>query len=122
MDFFEDRHRFRVSVQGGHMFSWLLNFQRSKVLILPRFKKPASALLAACFGLLIMTAPAIAQSTATLQGTVTDTSNAAVPAAKVVVHNQATGVDRTTQTDQSGSYLVPGLLPGLYTVTVTANG
>ncbi|HEV2304588.1 MAG TPA: TonB-dependent receptor [Candidatus Acidoferrales bacterium] len=66
--------------------------------------------------------PALAQSTATLQGTVTDTSNAAIPGAKVVVHNQSTGVERATQTDQSGSYLVPGLLPGLYTVTVSANG
>ena len=63
-----------------------------------------------------------AQSTATLQGAVTDTSNAAVPGAKVVVHNQNTGVDRTTQTDQSGAYLVSGLLPGTYQVTISANG
>jgi len=63
-----------------------------------------------------------AQSTATLQGAVTDTSNAAVPGAKVVVHNQNTGVDRTTQTDQSGGYLVSGLLPGVYQITISANG
>lgn len=63
-----------------------------------------------------------AQSTATLQGAVTDTSNAAVPGAKVVVHNQNTGVDRTTQTDQSGAYLVSGLLPGVYQVSISANG
>src|SRR6185437_13314602 len=63
-----------------------------------------------------------AQSTATLQGAVTDTSNAAVPGAKVVVHNQNTGVDRTTQTDESGAYLVSGLLPGVYRVEITASG
>ncbi|MGB6820915.1 MAG: carboxypeptidase-like regulatory domain-containing protein, partial [Candidatus Acidiferrales bacterium] len=63
-----------------------------------------------------------AQSTATLQGAVTDTSNAAVPGAKVVVHNQNTGVDRTTQTDESGAYLVSGLLPGVYRVQITASG
>ncbi|MGB7024148.1 MAG: carboxypeptidase-like regulatory domain-containing protein, partial [Candidatus Acidiferrales bacterium] len=63
-----------------------------------------------------------AQSTATLQGAVTDSSSAAVPGAKVVVLNQNTGVDRTTQTDQSGGYLVSGLLPGLYQVTISANG
>lgn len=63
-----------------------------------------------------------AQSTATLQGSVTDTSNAAVPNAKVVVHNQNTGVERTTQTDESGAYLVSGLLPGVYRVEITANG
>ncbi|MGH9823368.1 MAG: carboxypeptidase regulatory-like domain-containing protein, partial [Blastocatellia bacterium] len=65
---------------------------------------------------------ALAQSTATLQGAVTDTSNAAVPNAKVVVHNQNTGVDRTTQTDQAGSYLVSGLIPGLYQVEISAAG
>jgi hypothetical protein len=64
----------------------------------------------------------LAQSTATLQGTVTDTSNAAVPGAKVVIHNQDTGVERTTQTNQDGAYLVPGLLPGTYQITFSANG
>jgi hypothetical protein len=63
-----------------------------------------------------------AQSTATLQGSVTDTTNAAVPSATVVIHNESTGVETTTKTDQSGDYVVPGLLPGLYQVTVTANG
>lgn len=96
------------------MLSSLLRFRWSKNF--------ASALFTISVGLLIVAAPASAQSTATLQGTITDTSNAAVPNAKVVVHNQATGVERTTQTDQSGSYLVPGLLPGLYTVTVSASG
>lgn len=63
-----------------------------------------------------------AQSTATLQGSVTDTSNEAVPNATVTIHNQGTGVEVTTKTDQSGYYVMPGLLPGLYQVTVTANG
>lgn len=74
------------------------------------------------FASFALSLPALAQSTATLQGTVTDTSNAAVPGARVVVHNQATGVERTTQTDQSGAYLVSGLLPGVYNVTVSAGG
>ena len=65
---------------------------------------------------------ALAQSTATLQGTVTDTSHAVVPNAKIVVHNQNTGVDRTTQTDDSGGYLVSGLIPGVYQVEVSAGG
>lgn len=63
-----------------------------------------------------------AQSNATLQGSVVDTSNAAVPNATVTIHNQGTGVDVTTKTDQSGYYVVPGLLPGVYQVTVTASG
>lgn len=63
-----------------------------------------------------------AQSTATLQGSVVDSSNAAVLNATVTIHNQGTGVDVTTKTDASGYYLAPGLLPGSYQVTVTASG
>lgn len=63
-----------------------------------------------------------AQSTATLQGSVVDASNAAAPGATVTIHNQGTGVDVTTKTDQSGYYVVPGLLPGSYQITVTASG
>ena len=78
--------------------------------------------LALIFCIFALSALAMAQSTATLQGTATDTSNAAVPNVKVVIHNQQTGVDRTTQTDQAGVYLVPGLLPGTYQITFSANG
>lgn len=74
------------------------------------------------FIILFIPALAHAQSTATLQGTVTDTSNAAVSSAKVVIHDRDTGVERTTQTNQSGFYLVPGLLPGTYQINVSANG
>lgn len=72
--------------------------------------------------LLGLAAMAQAQSTATVQGSVTDTSNAALPNATVTIHNQNTGVDVTTKTDQSGYYVMPGLLPGLYQITVSANG
>lgn len=72
--------------------------------------------------LFALSSAALAQSTATLQGLVTDTSNAAVPGATVLIHNQNTGVDVTTKTDQTGDYVMPGLLPGVYTVTVSANG
>ncbi|MFZ0213683.1 MAG: carboxypeptidase regulatory-like domain-containing protein [Candidatus Acidiferrales bacterium] len=72
--------------------------------------------------LFALSSVALAQSTATLQGVVTDTSNAAVPNATVLIHNQDTGIDVTTKTDQSGDYVMPGLLPGLYQVTISASG
>ncbi|HEV2289348.1 MAG TPA: carboxypeptidase regulatory-like domain-containing protein [Candidatus Acidoferrales bacterium] len=72
--------------------------------------------------LFALSSVAMAQSTATLQGLVTDASNAAVPGATVLIHNQGTGVDVTTKTDQAGDYVMPGLLPGLYTITFNANG
>jgi hypothetical protein len=71
---------------------------------------------------LVLSSLALAQSTATLQGTVTDTSNAAVPGAKIVIHDQDTGVERTIQSNQDGSYLLPGLLPGTYQITFSASG
>ena len=55
-------------------------------------------------------------------GTVTDTSGAAVSNATVTIHNVATGIDRITQTNADGSYLVPELQIGTYTVTVELNG
>lgn len=60
-----------------------------------------------------------AQSTATLRGTVTDATGAAVPTSKVVVKNQATGVEWNTQTDDAGLYLVSSLPPGPYQITVS---
>ena len=65
---------------------------------------------------------ALAQSTAVLKGTVTDATGAAVPHAKVVAKNQATGVEWNTESDGAGSYLVPSLPIGNYELTVTAAG
>jgi hypothetical protein len=61
-----------------------------------------------------------AQSTSTIQGSVTDASGAAIANATVVVHNEATGVDRTVTTDAAGNYLVAALPRGTYQVTVSA--
>ena len=66
--------------------------------------------------------PAHAQSTATLQGTVTDPAGAAVPGAKVTATNQATGVRSDTVTDSAGAYLLPPLLIGKYTLEVSESG
>jgi hypothetical protein len=62
------------------------------------------------------------QSTASLSGTVTDPSGAVVPGAKVVVHSIATGDDRVVTTDSAGLYVVPSLVPGDYSIEVTASG
>ncbi len=62
----------------------------------------------------------LAQSTASLGGTVTDSSGGAVPNAKVVATNQATGVESATQTDTAGAYLFPSLSIGIYRIHVTA--
>src|SRR6266480_2234593 len=83
----------------------------------------------ACFCVFVLlilvcaaTIPALAQSTASLTGIVTDASGAAVPNAKVTVTNKATGVSFTTQTDSAGAYLIPSLPIGVYDIEVTASG
>src|SRR5262249_5549804 len=63
-----------------------------------------------------------AQSTATLQGAVTDQSGAVLSAAKVTVRNQATGLERIVQTDSDGNYQVAALPPGVYRVEAQAQG
>src|SRR5262245_43837870 len=72
--------------------------------------------------LLFITISALAQSTATLQGTVTDQSGAILSNARVIVRNQATGLERTVQTDSSGNYQVAALPVGTYRVEVQAQG
>ncbi len=62
----------------------------------------------------------LAQSTARLNGTITDPTGAAVPSAKVVATNQATGVASSTQTDSAGAYLFPSLPIGIYKLEVSA--
>ncbi len=62
------------------------------------------------------------QSTTTLQGTVSDPQGAVMPNARVLLKNQTTGLERTTQTDSEGNYQVASLPPGLYRVEVQASG
>src|SRR4051794_16400661 len=61
-------------------------------------------------------------STAELSGTVTDSTGAVVPNAKVTAANVATNIERSTVTGSSGNYIVPLLPPGDYLVTVEASG
>jgi hypothetical protein len=70
----------------------------------------------------VFAAPVFAQTTASIQGTVTDQSGAAVAGATVTVKNTSLGVDRTSQTNSVGSYEVPALPPGIYSVQIQMNG
>src|SRR5713226_1404418 len=58
----------------------------------------------------------------TVLGTVTDPSGAVVSGAKVAVRNVNTGQERTTETSADGSYSVPELPIGTYTLTITQSG
>jgi hypothetical protein len=60
------------------------------------------------------------QITGTLSGIVTDQTEARVPGAKVIVKNEANGDVRTTVAESTGFWSVTALIPGTYTVQVSA--
>ena len=67
--------------------------------------------------------PAIAQTqTATLVGSVSDTTGAVVPQVKVTVVNTETSFRSETLTNADGAYYVPYLSPGTYRIVLEASG
>jgi hypothetical protein len=57
-------------------------------------------------------------TTGTVRGTVKDQNGAAVADAEVQVRNTATGVVRSTATRSDGAYVLPGLVPAPYELSV----
>jgi hypothetical protein len=59
--------------------------------------------------------------TGQIAGTVMDQTSAAVPNAAINIKNLSTNSVRNTVSSESGAYLVPGLEPAIYLVTVNSN-
>ena len=83
-----------------------------------------SVFLAALAGLLLLPGGVSAQTggEAGIQGTITDTSGAAVSSATVVAVNDATGLATTQTSSGAGLFTISPIIPGTYTITVTAAG
>jgi hypothetical protein len=65
----------------------------------------------------------VAQSfTASVFGTVTDTTGAAIPNATVIAVNEATNTRNEGKSDIAGKYLIPALPPGRYRLEASASG
>ena len=74
-------------------------------------------------GLLLSSAvPSSAQTFGQIAGAVTDASGAVLVGASVTVTNTQTNAVREAQTNSSGSYVFPNLLPGVYSVKVDLQG
>jgi Carboxypeptidase regulatory-like domain/TonB dependent receptor len=86
------------------------------------FARQIFRLVLLCTLFLSASAVTLGQSTASLNGTVTDPSGGAVPNVKVTATNQATGVVSATQTDDAGAYLFPSLPIGVYRLDVKVSG
>ena len=69
--------------------------------------------------ILLTTAPVLA---ATVRGTVSDTSGAAVPSARVVLRDIATGQETSVDTDAQGAYRFVPSVAGTYLVIVSRGG
>jgi len=78
--------------------------------------------LQCALALLVFVAPVLSQGTATIRGTVFDTTGAAVPGASVVVTNTDTNFTRRTVTSAEGIYSVSSIGAGNYRVTVELQG
>jgi hypothetical protein len=61
-------------------------------------------------------------SNGTLSGTVSDVGGAFIPGVTVTASNVATGVVSTVISNESGTYNIPSLLPGVYTVSAELPG
>src|SRR5437762_8845713 len=81
-------------------------------------------LLFVVLGFTLCTQLAFAQvNTATISGTLHDTSGAVLPGASVTIVNQETGISRTTITNETGRYSAPALgLGNNYQVTAELPG
>ena len=62
------------------------------------------------------------ETTSAILGQVSDPTNAPIWRATVTVRSNETGLRRTASTDEAGRFNFPQLLPGSYTVEVSAQG
>ena len=78
----------------------------------------ALTVLALCLG----TVSALAQATSSLRGKVADAQGGALPGVTVVLKNAETAFSREVVTDENGSYSLPQVPPGAYTITAELPG
>src|SRR5207244_7558545 len=70
-----------------------------------------------------LSAQALSQTgTATVSGTVSDGAKALIPGVSITATNTATGVVSTALSNETGTYNIPSLLPGVYTVSAELSG
>ena len=87
-----------------------------------RYLSPVWMTLLTALALTVPSVAAAQEARGTIQGRVVDASGSATPGATVEVRNLATGVVTPTTANEEGSYRVPFLNPGSYTVTVSLAG
>src|ERR1700761_2015786 len=74
--------------------------------------------VASCFGIRI----SAQVSTATIAGVVQDSSKASIPGASVKLINTQTGSENDAITSHDGGFVLPGVIPGAYTLQIERQG
>jgi hypothetical protein len=74
------------------------------------------------FALSIANQSAFAQETGQVAGTITDPTGAVLPNATIIIKNLGTNAVRTANSSSSGGYVVTGLEPATYELTVQGSG
>ncbi len=83
----------------------------------------APGLLLAVAAFFMGVPPAFPQADTTqISGFVKDATGAVIPGAVITVTNEATGLTRDVQSNESGYYVVSALTPGFYTVAAESEG
>src|SRR5277367_3868170 len=100
----------------------LSSHAQEKIMRIRRFSTGAVIACAVLLAMLSATTSWAQTFRGSILGTVTDSTGAALVGATITVHNVATGIDRITQTNVEGGYLLPELQIGTYDVTVEMNG
>ena len=72
--------------------------------------------------LMIATVGLYAQTAGTLSGTVRDAGGGVIPGAEVTVVEEATGTTKSAITGEDGSYFIPSVNAGSYTISVEVTG
>ncbi len=98
---------------------WVL---ASSLLSSSRRKCSFAVLVWLVFGLGVFTPAGRAQTTSTIEGSVTDHQGLAVAGAEVRLAGDTVGFDKTTVTDASGNYQLEAVPAGTYRLTVSHSG
>ena len=61
-------------------------------------------------------------STATVMGIVQDSSRASIPDARLKLINTQTGTENDSTTNNQGEFMLPGVIPGTYTLQIERDG
>jgi hypothetical protein len=85
-------------------------------------KFPGRLMLCLLLGIVVLPPALHAQTTSTMEGTVTDRQGLAISGAEVSVAADTLAVNKKTSTDANGNYQIALLPAGIYTVTVSHAG